>query len=270
MKKWICCMLLMLVSMAAQAQYEDLLSAKKGVIPGGYDFWVYTPDDYYFTMEATPLIVFLHGASICGYNMKRVLRYGPLDAVKTGLQIPALIVAPLNHGGPWSPKKLNDMLEWVYENYPYDRSRVYVLGMSLGGYGTLDFAGTYPEKIAAAMALCGGSTLHDHLGLGEVPLWIIHGTADRAISVNESKKVVNTLKAAGKDQRLRYDWIAGASHGALARYFYTIKTYEWLLAHSLYDGGRPVFRGIDISQTELKQVYRNMQRRPNEMELEME
>jgi predicted peptidase len=73
-----------------------------------------------------------------------------------------------------------DVFDWVKRNYPCDTTRVYVLGMSLGGYGTMDVCGTYPDRIAAGMALCGGTTLKDVSGLGELPFWIIHGTADRA------------------------------------------------------------------------------------------
>jgi hypothetical protein len=144
------------------------------------------------------------------------------------------------------------------DNYQFDYRRVYVLGMSLGGYGTLDFVGTYPEKIAAAIALCGGTTLKDFSGLGELPLWIVHGTADRAVSVRESQTVVNRMKQAGITQRLRYEWLPGASHGALARYFYTAKTYEWLFSHSLADRDRTVNHDYDITVEELadKNIYR--------------
>lgn len=252
----------------AMAQGTDLLSAKRGVIPGGYNFWVYTPEDYYYTQESTPLVLFLHGASLCGRDMNRALRYGTVPAIKMGREIPALVVTPQNPGGPWSPKKLNEILEWMGENYAYDHDRVYVLGMSLGGYGTLDFVGTYPEKVAAAMALCGGCTLKDQSRMGEAPLWIIHGTADRAVSVRESQTVVNRMKQAGITQRLRYDWLPGASHGALARYFYTWKTYEWLFSHTLHDPDRPVNRTVNITQGDLNQAYRDMEKRGYQLEVE--
>ena len=253
----------------AQAQGTDLLSAKKNVIPGGYNFWVYTPEDYYYSQEHTPLVLFLHGSSLCGHDLNRALRYGTMAAIKMGLNVPALVITPQNPGGAWKPSKLNDILEWLDKNdYAYDHARVYVLGMSLGGYGTLDFVGTYPEKVAAAMALCGGCTLKDQSRMGEAPLWIIHGTADRAVSVRESQKVVNGMKASGGAQRLRYDWLAGASHGALARYFYTSKTYEWLFSHSLRDENRPVRRDIVITQGDLNQAYRNMEKRLEQLEVE--
>lgn len=269
MKQKLVCILLLLASVVSmQAQY-DLLSAKKGVIRGGYDFWVYTPEDYYFSQESTALIVFLHGASLCGRDLNRVLRYGPIDAVKMGRDIPALIVAPQNPGGAWNPHKLNDVLTWMEEHYAYDRSRVYVLGMSLGGYGTLDFAGTYPEKIAAAIALCGGSTLRDYHKLGDLPLWIAHGTADRAVSVRESQKVVEGMQRLGVTNRLRYDWLKGASHGALARFFYTSKTYEWLFQHTLNDPSRPVNITIDITQSDLSGAYKDIKRRTDQLEVEL-
>lgn len=252
-----------------RAQY-DLLSAKKNVIPNCYNFWVYTPEEYYYTQESTPLIIFLHGASLCGRDLNRVLRYGPIDAAKMGLMIPALVVAPQNPGGSWDPQKLNAILEWMKQQYVFDETRVYVLGMSLGGYGTLDFAGTYPDKIAAAIALCGGSTLKDYQGLGELPLWIVHGTGDRAVSVRESQKVVDGMKSQKITNRLRYDWIKGASHGALARYFYTSKTYDWLFQHTLKDEERPVNTTIDITQSDLTNAYREFQRRTDELERELD
>jgi len=251
------------------AQGTDLLSAKKNVIPGGYNFWVYTPEDYYFTQESTPLVLFLHGASLCGRDLNRALRYGTVAAIKMGRDIPALVITPQNPGGSWNPKKLNDILEWLDQNdYAYDHNRVYVLGMSLGGYGTLDFVGTYPEKVAAAMALCGGCTLKDQSRMGEAPLWIIHGTADRSVSVRESQKVVNRMKEVGITQRLRFDWLPGVSHSALARYFYTAKTYEWLFSHSLADPDRPVRRDINITQADLNQAYRDMEKRSEQLETE--
>ena len=258
MKKHIIILCLSLLSVhTAFAQY-DFLRPVKDSIPGGYDFWVYTPQDYYYSLDSTPVIIFLHGRSLCGRNLNRVKRYGPLDAIVKGRQIDALVLVPQNPGGSWKPDKINDVLEWTKKHYPMDSTRVYVIGMSLGGYGTLDFAGTYPDKVAAAMALCGGSTLKDVSGLGELPLWIMHGTADRAVPIKQSKVVVEQLKKEGKDKRLRYDWLKGASHGALARILYMTKTYDWLFSHSLIDKKRPVNKEIDIDKSDLSKAYNDM------------
>lgn len=258
MKKHIIILCLSLLSVhTAFAQY-DFLRPVKDSIPGGYDFWVYTPQDYYDSLDNTPVIIFLHGRSLCGRNLNRVKRYGPLDAIVKGRQIDALVLVPQNPGGSWKPDKINDVLEWTKKHYPMDSTRVYVIGMSLGGYGTLDFAGTFPDKVAAAMALCGGSTLKDVSGLGELPLWIMHGTADRAVPIKQSKVVVEQLKKEGNDKRLRYDWLKGASHGALARILYMTKTYDWLFSHSLIDKKRPVNKEIDIDKSDLSKAYNDM------------
>ena len=207
-----------------------------------------------------PVVIFLHGASLCGMDLYRVRRYGCLDAVKRGVNIDAIILAPQNPGGAWNPRKIMNILEWTKQNYLVDTNRVYVLGMSLGGYGTMDMAGTYPDKIAAAMALCGGTTLKDVSKMGELPLWVIHGTADRAVGISCSKTVVAQLEEQHNDSLLMYTWITGASHSALARLFYHPKTYEWLFSHSLADKDRTVNRDVEISMTDIKHAYDGIRR----------
>lgn len=258
MKKILFAIVLSLTALKVSAY--DFLRAVKDSIPGGYNFWVYTPVDYFYSQEQTPVIIFLHGASLCGRDLSRVRRYGPLDAIVKGRDIDALTIVPQNPGGAWSPKKVMDVFDWVRKHYACDSTRVYVLGMSLGGYGTMDVCGTYPDRIAAGMALCGGTSLKDVSGLGKLPFWIIHGTADRAVPVKQSKVVVDELQRTGADTRLRYDWLPGASHGALARIMYMRKTYEWLFSHTLTDPDRPVRRDIDISNADLKRAYADMQR----------
>lgn len=245
---------------ALQVSAYDFLRAVKDSLPGGYNFWVYTPVDYFYTQEETPVIIFLHGASLCGRNLDRVRRYGPLDAIVKGRSVDALTIVPQNPGGAWNPKKVMEVLDWVKRNYACDTTRVYVLGMSLGGYGTMDVCGTYPDRIAAGMAICGGTGLKDVSGLGRLPFWIIHGTADRAVPVRQSQAVVEKLQSEGHDTRLLYDWLQGVNHGAPARIFYLKKTYEWLFSHSLLDPGRPVNKDFDMTVSDLHKAYQDMNR----------
>jgi predicted peptidase len=251
--------ILMLVIVSISASAYDFLRPVKGQIPGGYDFWVYTPQDYFYSLETTPVVIFLHGASLCGHDLSRVRRYGPLDAIVKGREIDALTIVPQNPGGAWSPKKIMQVLDWVKANYQCDTTRVYVLGMSLGGYGTMDVCGTYPDRIAAGMALCGGTSLKDVSGLGKLPFWIIHGTADRAVSINQSKEVVDKLQSSNNDSRLRYEWLEGGNHGTPARIFYLRKTYDWLFSHCLLDRNRPVNKDIDIGLTDIHKAYSDIE-----------
>lgn len=206
-----------------------------------------------------PLVIFLHGRSLCGNNLNKLLRYGTIDAIKKGREIDAYVIAPQNPGTFWKPENIMTIVDWLSERYPIDTNRIYVLGMSLGGYGTIDLVAAYPNRIAAAMALCGGGSRKDLSGLNEVPLWIIHGTADRAVSVNESRKVKNKMKEAGETPLLRYDEWAGVNHGALARLFYLEDTYEWLFKHTL--DNRTVDKSITITQSDTKNAYKGFKHR---------
>ena len=257
MKRTLTLLLAAMLAALSFAQHGQL-AAMRGVVDGGYNFWLYAPKEYVAEGHRVPVIIFLHGASLCGRNLQRVRRYGLLDAIEAGRYYPCMVVAPQNPGGPWAPEKIARVLDWVEAHHDIDTTRVYVIGMSLGGYGTLDFAGTYPDRVAAAMALCGGCTLRDMGGLGRLPLWIMHGTADRAVPISQSKAVVKSMQRDGHDSRLRYTWLQGASHGALARVFYMQKTYEWLFSHSLTDKDRPVNTSIDIVKADLSDAYDGM------------
>lgn len=254
MRRLLTFIIIILWSAAVHAQ-SGQLAAMRGTVPDSYNFWLYAPREYVHEHRRIPVIIFLHGASLCGKNMQRVRRYGLLHAIEKGRYYPAMVIAPQNPGGAWSPQKIARILDWVQQNHDTDTTRVYVIGMSLGGYGTLDFAGTYPDRVAAAMALCGGSTLRDFSGLGRIPLWILHGTADHAVPVSQSKTVVKAIKDSGHDRLLRYDWLKGSSHGDLARILYLKQTYDWLFFHTTVDNPREVDRDIEITKEDMRNAY---------------
>ena len=253
MRKWVL-LLLCLLPLLCKAQ----LMACRGFVKGGYDFWLYLPDDY-STSEKKPLVLFLHGKSLSGHNLNLVRNYGCVDAVSRGRKIDAVIVAPQTSGA-WQPAKVMEVIDWVKKNYTVDMDRFYVIGMSMGGYGTLDFAATYPDKVAAAMALCGGATVPELCGLNELPLWIIHGTADTAVPVGCSDRVVEAMAVCGDTTRLIYDRFKGVNHTRLARVFYLEETYDWLFAHRLTDSLRSVDRNIEITAVTLNDAFADLTR----------
>ena len=254
MKRFLLIASLLILPLTSGAQ----LISHHGVVNGGYDFWVYKPQDR-AAKDTTrlPLILFLHGKSLSGTNLERVREYGPLEALKFGRKIDALVLAPQAQGG-WSPSRVNKVLEWTVKHYPVDTSRIYVFGMSMGGYGTIDFVGSYPDKVAAAIAMCGGGSLKSYSGLCKVPFWIIHGTADSAVSWKQSQKVVDAMKAAGDTSLLRYDLHPGVSHSYLGRVFYMAEPYEWLFKHSLADSVRTVDRSVNITKQGMSNAYKSM------------
>ena len=96
--------------------------------------------------------------------------------------------------------------------------------------------------------------------LTELPLWIIHGTADDLVPVECSDRVVDSIRACGDTTRLIYHRLEGINHSRLARVFYLRQTYEWLFSHSLKDPDRPVNRDFDMSPELLEVAYEDMDR----------
>lgn len=253
MKKW-AFLLFCLMPLLCKAQ----LMAFRDSIKDGYDFWLYLPDDY-ATSEKKPLVLFLHGKSVSGHNLNKVRNYGCIDAVSRGRKIDAVVVAPQT-AGAWQPVKVIEVVDWVTKHYKVDMNRFYVLGMSMGGYGTLDFVATYPDRVAAAMALCGGATIPDLCGLNEVPLWIIHGTADAAVPVGCSERVVEAMADCGDTTRLIFDRFKGVNHTRLARVFYLEETYDWLFAHTLDDSLRIPVKNVAITTETLATAFDDLTR----------
>lgn len=241
------------------------LTAYRGEVTDGYNFWVSTPVSYDSVADSQPVVLFLHGASLCGHDLERVRRYGPLHALAMGRQIDALIIAPQNPGGAWKPERVNKVVDWVFEHYRCDTNRLYVIGMSLGGYGTIDYSAVYPHRIAAAVAMCGGGNPKSYCGLNEVPLWILHGTADRAVGISQSQKVIRAMAQCGDTSRLRFTKLAGVSHSGLARAFYLPEVYDWLFMHRLDTPERPVNREYDLTPARLGDAYRNLNRKANHL-----
>lgn len=245
------------ISIICSKLQAQKITAYNDSVPNTYNFWLYTPDRTIDDeIEPKPVIIFLHGASLCGRNLEMVKRYGTIDAIEKGRNIDAYVIAPQNPGGPWNPDKLMQILDWVSENHNIDYDRVYAIGMSLGGYGTIDLAAAYPDRIAAAIAMCGGSTVSDLSDLNDVPLWIIHGTADRAVSVQQSDKVVAEMRQANTETpRLIYNRIQGMNHSRPARMFYLTESYEWLFRHTLKDENREVAPSFELTDEVLQSAY---------------
>ncbi len=261
---------LIITPMLSSAQ----MYAMRDSVSNGYDFWLYLPDGYKDSRierhkgskevsEPLPIVVFLHGRSLSGTNIYTVRKYGTLDALWRGRKIDAVVIAPqVNHGDWWRPERVMNVVEWVSKRYDVDLTRLYVLGMSLGGYGALDFAAAYPDRTAAAIALCGGSTKRNsELGsLNKVPLWIMHGTADASVAVSASRRVRDAMKEAGSTSRLRYDEHQGAGHSIYARTFYLPEAYEWLFKHSTTDKNRPVDKSVQIPYSRFSNAYSGLPR----------
>lgn len=272
--------------MATGSVSAQRLTAHRGTVRNAYNYWFYVPSvepqsdaitvppvvidsvhgeegDLRVAERQKPLIIFLHGASLCGNSLSMVRRYGTIDALTRGLKLDAYVLAPQNPGGPWVPAKVNHIVDWALKRFAIDSTRIYVLGMSLGGFGTIDYSAEYPQRVAAGMALCGGGSTKKFSNLLEVPLCILHGTDDKAVAWSYSQAVVDSMRAVGDTTRLIYRLLPGRNHSILARYFYLKETYDWLFQHSLADEKRPVNRNYNFGIQITTSIYQLLEKPSN-------
>lgn len=263
MKKLLTIILFVAANLCLSAQTNYTFISHHNVVKDAYNFWVSVPDTYEGQKGEIPVVLFLHGASLCGNDLNRVRKYGCLDAISMGRDINAIIIAPQNPGGAWNSEKVLNILNWVTKQYAVDTNRIYLIGMSLGGFGTIEFLANHGEKIAASMELCGGTIRKDLCKLNQVPLWIIHGTADKAVPVSRATEIQEAMRKCGSTDLLRLDKWAGVNHGALARLFYLKATYDWLFSHSKADNPRQVNKDIKLKSSDMAEAYKDINRGSN-------
>lgn len=181
--------------------------------------------------EKIPVLLFLHGKSLSGTDINRVKRYGVLRAIEKGRKINAIVIAPQLASGAWNPDKVAELLNYVHQNYNTDTNRVYVCGMSLGSYGTLHFAGKYPEMVTAAVAICGGGNVKDGCNLAKVPLWIQHGDKDFIVKMSESQKVYDAIKKCNPNADVTLTIIKGGNHAIVENLFHQDGMYDWMFKY---------------------------------------
>lgn len=215
--------LLLVILFSFQQQEEKLHSIVRQT---AYPFWIQVPKIQ--TKEKLPILIFLHGKSLSGTDLNRVKRYGVLRAIEKGRKINAIIVAPQLASGSWNPDKVLEILNFVQKNYDTDTKRVYVCGMSLGSYGTMHFVGKYPDRVTAAVSICGGGNTADACRLAKVPIWIQHGDKDFIVHMRESQKIYNAIKKCDEKADVTLTIIPGGNHSNVENLFHQDAMYDWM------------------------------------------
>lgn len=194
------------------------------------DYFVYLPPDYdKDPQKKWPLIVFLHGSGERGYDLKLLERQPLPQGIDDRENFPFIVIAPqCNPGEWWSIPELDDMLESLPAKYRIDPDRVYLTGLSMGGYGTWAWAAAEPKRFAAIVPICGGGDPQDVKQLKDLPVWAFHGDKDDAVPMERSQEMVEALKKAGGDPK--FTIVAGAGHiETWLKAYSTPELFEWLL-----------------------------------------
>src|SRR5262245_26364635 len=160
------------------------------------NYLLYLPEGYGTASKAWPLVLFLHGAGESGDDLAKVKKHGPPKLIEQGKSFPCIVVSPQSARRGWEPAALNALLDEVIATYRVDRDRVYVTGLSMGGFGTWALAAAYPDKFAAAVPICGGGNPADARKLKDLPIWVFHGAKDPTVPLKSSEAMVQALKAA--------------------------------------------------------------------------
>ena len=171
-----------------------------------------------------PLVLFLHGAGERGVDLSKVLIHLPRQMIEPEYRdrFPCFFVVPqCPEGAQWVDADWGDLvsrpmakqptpalrmamavLDHTVESEPIDRRRIYLTGMSMGGYGAWEMAIRRPERFAAMVAVCGGGDETRAGALEGLPIWATHGVEDNVVPVERTRRMVQAVRQAGGDPRL--------------------------------------------------------------------
>jgi predicted peptidase len=214
---------------------------------------VFVPHDYRGD-RPYPLILFLHGAGEWGSDGQKQVTVGLGPAIrKREKTFPFLVIFPQSHKKTWpidlkDQRQLGDvlatwsdqdgegkralaMLAEVAKDYRVDQEKIYLTGISMGGFGTWSLAASHPDRWAAIAPICGGGDPQAAEKIGRLPCWCFHGDADNAVPVNRSREMIKALWEAGGHPN--YTEYPGIGHVSWDKAYDTSDLYEWMLKHRL-------------------------------------
>lgn len=250
--------LLALIIYTHCSQAQDFSAYQKHVFIHGADtlrYRILYPENYKPTPY--PLVVFLHGAGERGNDNEHQLDLGASLFLKDSLrkQFPAIVIFPqcpfdstwnrfttgqdttdtynrsLDTSALTTPERLVKLLmDSLATNNIADKKRIYIGGLSLGGFGTYDLVIHYPGYFAAAFSICGQANLRLFTEKARnVPLWIFHGEVDNVIPVTPNRELYKSLKHHGA-KNVKYTEYPGVYHNSWVNAFAEPNLLPWLFS----------------------------------------
>lgn len=190
-------------------------------------YLLYLPEDY-DQQERWPLLLFLHGGGERGDDLELLKMHGPPKLAAAGKQFPMIIVSPqCPPDERWQSVTLLALLDDLSEKYNVDEDRIYLTGISMGGFGLWALAFDAPDRFAALAPICGGGETYWAKSIKHIPAWAFHGELDDGVPVRRSQEMVDALTAAGGDPKLTI--FPGVGHISWPTVYDDPEFYEWLL-----------------------------------------
>lgn len=198
----------------------------------GYSYLLTLPDGYEAdTSKKWPLLVFLHGAGERGSDLELLKKHGPPKLIAAGKKFEAIVVCPqVPLKSIWNEHGVKGLVDEISRTHRVDASRIYLTGISMGGFGTWDTALAYPDTFAAIAPICGGAGVGFVMAerIKDLPCWIFHGDADKAVTVDFSTKMHGALQKAGSQAKLTI--YPGVGHDSWTQTYDNPEFWTWLFA----------------------------------------
>lgn len=220
-----CLLLFGVTSLFAEEKAE--LFEKQITITAKIRYLVVLPEDYNADKKY-PLLLFLHGVGECGDNLELVKIHGPFNKVKE-LKLPFIIVAPQSTSRYWDMNTLNALLDELLAKYPVDSTRVYLTGLSMGGFGAWRWSQERPDRFAAVVPICGGgdpSTVTAKMK--DLPIWAFHGAKDKTVLLQKSQDMVDAVNKIGGS--VKFTVYPEAGHDSWTETYNNPELYRWMLS----------------------------------------
>lgn len=185
--------------------------------------------------EGFPLLLFLHGMGERGDNLEMLYVNGIPKLLREGARLPFITLMPQCPDTSFWPdehRPLKHLLDHIINTYNVDRRRIYITGLSMGGYGTYEMLTRYPDLFAAGIPICGGiGSMRTRMNLPvlkNTPLWIFHGEKDDVVPVEESKQIHEYLQSIGHEN-LKMTLYPDLKHDSWTRTYGNREVYDFLL-----------------------------------------
>ena len=205
-----------------------------------HQYWLYLPDRYASSSPEAPLplIIYLHGSSRRGRDIVEVKANGLPPVIDTKADFDFIVASPQALSKYpwqrcWQPNDLILLLDELLKNYHIDPNRVYLTGLSMGGYGTWACIARHPKRFAAAAPICGGGDPAWAKAISPVPVWAFHGEHDYVVPIQRSAEMIDAIQAAGGRATLtRYPKVG---HDSFTQTYANPALYAWFLQHTRVD-----------------------------------
>jgi predicted peptidase len=195
-------------------------------------YLLYLPKDYGSKETNWPVMLFLHGRGESFGPLSLVKKWGPPRIAERGESFGYILVSPqCPQKESWQQSGQQELvlklLSHVTDTFKADKDRIYLTGLSMGGYGSWRLAADHPELFAAVVPICGAGKTEDAEKLKSLPIWVFHGTDDKAVPFKRSEEMVNAIKEAGGTS-IRFTTLEHIGHNSWEAAYATPELYEWL------------------------------------------